>query len=130
MARYERVSQRPTSLTSTTEPTSSVEKLSKELDASAPSEAAQPLASARMRVGPLAILTTVVWERDSPVLRRMEMQLLRGVERWVAGEGQGPARDWTDVRYGRFFRELAMPAVLRREEPSFLTRLCRRWRGD
>lgn len=122
MARYEHVSRRLTM-----ETTPSVEKFSKELDAS---EAAKPLASARVRVGPLAILTTAVWERDSPVLRRMEMQLMRGVERWVVGEGQGPARDWTDVHYGMFFREFAMPAVLRREEPSFMKKLLRRWRGD
>lgn len=129
MARYERVTQR-LSPSATSDAASSVEKLSKELDASAPSDVVKPLASARMRVGPLAILTTAVWERDSPVLRRMEMQVMRGVERWVLGEGQGPARDWTDVRYGMFFRELAMPAALRREEPGFIKKLWRRWRGD
>ena len=129
MARYERVTQR-LSPSATSDAASSVEKLSKELDASAPSDVAKPLASARMRVGPLAILTTAVWERDSPVLRRMEMQVMRGMERWVLGEGQGPARDWTDVRYGMFFRELAMPAALRREEPGFAKKLWRRWRGD
>ena len=70
MARYQRVTQRsPASHISSA--ASSAEKLSKELDTSAPSPVAQPLASARMRVGPLAILTTAVWERDSRVLRRM-----------------------------------------------------------
>ncbi|KAH9833465.1 mitochondrial PGP phosphatase-domain-containing protein [Rhodofomes roseus] len=105
-----------------------VEDLSKELDTSAP--ARSPISSSRVRVGPLAILTTSVWERDSPVLRRLEMQVVKGVERWVVNQGHGAARDWTDVRYGRFFKELAMPEVLRREEPGFVRRLLRRWRGE
>ncbi|KZT65403.1 hypothetical protein DAEQUDRAFT_814299 [Daedalea quercina L-15889] len=109
---------------------SSIDGLSKGLDAFTHSSATTPLSSARVRVGPIAILTTAVWERDSPVLRRLEMQLMKGVERWVVGEGQGPAQDWTDVRYGSFFRELAMPEVLRREKPGLVKRLRRRWQGD
>ncbi|KAH9915908.1 mitochondrial PGP phosphatase-domain-containing protein [Fomitopsis serialis] len=130
MARHERVSQ-PTAPSPAGEQPDLVDSPSKELDVFAPrAPASSPTASSRVRVGPLAILTTTVWERDSPILRRLEMQLLRGVERWVLGEGRGAAQDWTDVRYGRFFKELAMPEVLRREKPGFVRRMLRRWRGE
>ncbi|KAH9915485.1 mitochondrial PGP phosphatase-domain-containing protein [Fomitopsis serialis] len=124
MARHERVSQ-PSAPSIADEQPDSVDSPSKELDVFAP-----PTSSLRVRVGPLAILTTTVWERDSPILRRLEMQFLRGVERWVLSEGRGAARDWTSVRYGRFFKELAMPEVLRREKPGFVRRMLRRWRGE
>jgi phosphatidylglycerophosphatase GEP4 len=43
-------------------------------------------------VGPLAIYTTGVWERESMVMRWCEKKLVAAVERWVGGNADSSSK--------------------------------------
>lgn len=73
-----------------------------------------------IRAGPLAVLTTGVWERESTLMRRMEKGLVDAVRRWVV----------KDVGESEGVREFVKTAVVVKEDVQRETGWMRRLLGS
>ncbi|CCM05880.1 uncharacterized protein FIBRA_08117 [Fibroporia radiculosa] len=81
-------------------------------------------ATTRNSSGPLAIWTNGVWKRDSPVVRILEKQILRGVDSWIL-RGRGVLAE-ADAR--NFVRNLPQADVPKQE--GLWKKLWHRFKGS